>query len=154
MLYDDAWAFEHSVDCRVSVEFAWSFWTDVRNWAFDADIESVQIDGLFAPGTTGSTTSKSSGRVDWQIGEMIGRSAVIEFPLKGAVGRFRWSFEERGEGTRITQRCTIAGEAAEQYVRGFAPGLEAGIPDGMTKLCQAMEAAAQRDSAGAEGFCA
>ena len=55
---------------------------------------------------------------------------MIEFPLQGAVGRFRWSFEEWGQGTRITQRCTIAGEEADQYVRGFAPVLEAGVPEG------------------------
>jgi len=43
-----AWTFEHSIDCRVSAEFAWAFWTNVRNWALDADVESIEIDGPFA----------------------------------------------------------------------------------------------------------
>jgi hypothetical protein len=29
---DSAWRFKYSVDCAVPVEFAWEFWTDVRNW--------------------------------------------------------------------------------------------------------------------------
>jgi len=37
------WAFEPSVDCEVSVEVAWDFWTNVRKWAFDSDITSVEI---------------------------------------------------------------------------------------------------------------
>ena len=43
-----AWTFEHSIDCRVSAEFAWAFWTNVRNWALDADVESIEIDAPFA----------------------------------------------------------------------------------------------------------
>ena len=45
-----AWAFEHSVNCEVTVEFAWGFLADVENWAFDSDIESVEIDGPFCFG--------------------------------------------------------------------------------------------------------
>ena len=34
---DEAWAFEHSVECPVTTEFAWRFWTDVNNWRLDTD---------------------------------------------------------------------------------------------------------------------
>lgn len=51
MLHDDkVWTFDYSVVCSVTVEFAWKFWTDVSNWAMDADVESVEIDGPFAAG--------------------------------------------------------------------------------------------------------
>jgi uncharacterized protein YndB with AHSA1/START domain len=141
----NAWVFEHSVVCRVPVEFAWSFWTDVRNWVLDADVESVEIDGPFAAGTRGFTNSKSSGRIDWRIAEAgLGR-AVIEFPLPGAVGRFVWTFEDIGGGTRMTQRCTLGGEQADTFAKAAGPSLEAGIPAGMRKLCEAMETAARSD---------
>jgi hypothetical protein len=55
------WAYEHFVDCEVTAEFAWDFWTNVKNWALDADVESVEIEGPFAAGTRGFTNSKSSG---------------------------------------------------------------------------------------------
>jgi hypothetical protein len=138
---ESAWMFEHSVDCSVTVEFAWSYWTDVRNWALDADLESVEIDGPFVAGVRGSTISKSSGRVEWRIVEAEFGRAVIEFPAPGAVGRFVWTFEDLGGRARITQRCTLAGEQANVLATAFGPGLEAGIPAGMRKLCATMESA-------------
>jgi hypothetical protein len=138
-----AWAFEHSVCCEFTVEFAWDFWTNVENWAFDSDIESVEIDGPFASGTRGFTNSKSSGRIEWRIVEVGVGKAVIEFNLPGAVGRFVWTFEVAVGCTRITQRCTLQGEQADTYAKAVAPRLEVGIPAGMKKLCRAMVDAAR-----------
>ena len=140
---DKAWTFEHSVDCGASVEFAWRFWTNVSNWTLDADIESVEIDGPFAAGTRGFTSSKSSGRVEWRIVEaQIGR-AVIEFPLDNAAGRFVWIFEDIDGRTRITQRGTLEGEQADAYAKAIGPSLEEGISAGMLKLCRSIENAAR-----------
>jgi hypothetical protein len=59
--------FEHFIQSDVTQEFAWSFWTDVRHWALDADRESIESEGVFAAGTRGVAHSKSSGMVDWKI---------------------------------------------------------------------------------------
>ncbi|MBZ5607393.1 MAG: SRPBCC family protein [Acidobacteriia bacterium] len=141
----NAWTFEHSVDCGVPAEFAWNFWTNVSNWALDPDVESVEIDGPFTAGARGFTNSRSSGRVEWRIVEAQPGKAVIEFPLKNAVGRFVWTFEAMGGRTRITQRCTLHGEQAGVYAKAVGPSLEAGIPAGMRKLCEAMEKSARLD---------
>src|SRR5271166_5328110 len=119
-----AWTFEHSIDCAVTAEFAWNFWTNVRNWVLDADVDSIEIDGPFSAGTRGFTNGKSSGRVDWRIVEVQAGKAVIEFPLSGAVGRFVWTFEDIGGRTRITQRCTLDGEQADAYAKAVGPSLE------------------------------
>jgi hypothetical protein len=138
-----AWTFEHSVECGVTVESAWKFWTDVSNWALDADVESIEIDGPFAAGARGFTNSKSSGRVDWRVVEARPERAVIEFPAPGATGRFVWTFEDFGGRTRMTQRCTLEGEQAEALAKAIGPSLEAGIPAGMQKLCETMAEAAR-----------
>ena len=39
------WTFEHTIECFVSSDFAWKFWTNVENWAVDADLESVELRG-------------------------------------------------------------------------------------------------------------
>jgi hypothetical protein len=140
MLTDEnAWMFEHSVDCAAPMQFVWNFWTDVRNWALDADVESVEIDGPFAAGARGFTNSKSSGRVEWRIAEARIGKAVIEFPLPDALGRFVWTFEDIGGKTRITQRCTLSGDQASVFAKAIGPALEAGIPAGMRKLCEAVK---------------
>ena len=140
MVQDEpAWAFEFAVDCKVTLEFAWNFWTNVKNWAFDSDIESVELDGPFATGTRGLTHSTRVGRIEWRIVEVRPGKAVIEFPLSGAAGQFVWTFEDVAGCTRITQRCTLQGEQADIYAKAFGPDLEAGIPVGLTKLCRMMQ---------------
>jgi len=145
---EPAWAFEHFVDCEVSTEFAWDFWTNVKNWALDADVESVEIEGPFAAGTRGLTNSKSSGPIEWRLAEVHPGRAVIEFPLPGAVCRCVWTFADTAGCTRVTQSWTLQGEEASAYAKAVAPGLEAGIPLGMKKLCRTMEDAARRASPG------
>jgi len=138
------WIFEHCVQCDVTPEFAWDFWTDVSHWALDADVKSIEIDGAFAAGTRGVTHSKSSGRLEWRIAEAQFGKAAIEFPLPGAIGRFEWTFEKAAPGTRITQRCTLEGDRASVYAKDVGPTLEAGIPEGMRKLADAMEQASRK----------
>jgi hypothetical protein len=41
-LHEPAWTFEYTIDCAVSAEFAWNFWTQVSNWKLDADVESIE----------------------------------------------------------------------------------------------------------------
>ena len=130
------------MDCRADARFAWNFWTTVGNWALDADVESIEIDGPFAAGAQGVTNSKSSGRIEWRIAEAAPGKAVIEFPLPGAVGRSAWTFDQTAEGCRMSQRFTLEGDQAETYARAIGPALSAGIPAGMRKLCEAIEKAA------------
>ena len=139
----ETWSFEHSVNCAESVPFAWEFWTNVRHWALDSDVESIKIDGPFTAGTRGVTISKSSGRIEWRIAEAQAGRAVIETLLPGAMSRSIWTFEDAAGGCRITQRWTLEGERAGAYASEFGPILEAGIPMGMAKLCSAIEDAAR-----------
>jgi hypothetical protein len=143
---DEAWAFEHSVECPVTREFAWRFWTNVSNWKLDADVESVELNGPFAAGTHGVTVSRSAGRIEWRlVGVQAEAGAVFEIPLPGAIVQFRWTFEDLGGHTRMTQRASIGGEQALSLVNAMA-GLEGGIPAGMQKLCETMAKAAAEAS--------
>jgi len=142
---DEAWSFEHSVECPVTADFAWRFWTDVDTWRLDADIEAVERHGPFAAGTRGATISRSSGRVEWRIASVEPNTgAVIEIPLPDAVFQCRWTFEGLGSSTRITQRLSLIGEGAAALVSAVAP-FETHTPAGMQKLCAAMARAAEAE---------
>ena len=140
---EEAWQFEHSIECAVTKELAWSFWTDVQNWKLDADIEAVELHGPFAEGSAGATRTRSFGRVAWRI-VMVkpGSEAVLEIPALGAILKFHWKFQDLGGRTRITQHVAIGGEAAAIVVHMIASGMQSGIPAGMEKLCASMVAAA------------
>jgi hypothetical protein len=141
---DKIWTIEHSIECRVSANFAWAFWTNVDNWALDADVDTVELHGPFAPGTHGTTQSKTSGRIEWRIADVQLREAVLEFPGPGVLATFTWLFQDIGQRTRITQRATLSGEQAAIYAETIWPALNAGIPEGMRKLCETMEAVASK----------
>jgi hypothetical protein len=139
------WELSHSIHCHVPRAFAWAYWSNVSNWAFDADIERVVIDGPFEAGSQGATISKTSGHISWRLAEVVQESrATVEFPLPGAAGIFRWLFEEAEGGTRITQRVTIEGEQAASMVAAFGSTLQTALPAGMKKLAEQIEMAAAR----------
>lgn len=139
------WTFEHSVDCRVSRDFAWRFWTDVSNWpVVDSSVEAVTLNGPFQSGATGTTKPRSGAPIHWQLEEVHdGSSAVVLIPAPGAALRFAWKFDYFGaNATRITQRASLEGETARDYIAAVAPELERNMPQGMRKLAEAMEKAA------------
>lgn len=59
--------FEHVIECAVPIKFAWQFWTDVRNWRLDSDVDAVELSGPFAAGSAGATLTHSMGRIEWRI---------------------------------------------------------------------------------------
>jgi len=133
------WEFEHSVECQVSKEFAWQFWTSVANWTLDTSVESVTLDGPFAAGAKGVTNPRGGNPIEWQLIEVQdGSGAAMEIALPGATVRFRWWFEDAADGgVRMTQQVTLEGERADDYAEGMKQ-LEWGIPQGMQKMAEVM----------------
>jgi hypothetical protein len=136
------WTFEYSVECKVDRNFAWQFWTNVNNWAeVDSSLESATLDGRFQSGAKITTKPRDGETIHGQFQNVEdGHSAVVMIQLPGAALRSAWKFEDAGVGqTRITQRASIEGERAPDYVSTAAPELEKGIPQGMRKLAEAIE---------------
>ncbi|MFL6216590.1 MAG: SRPBCC family protein [Blastocatellia bacterium] len=141
-----AWEFQYAVDCPVSRAFAWQFWSNVENWLSDPSVESLTIDGPFAAGTRGATKTRGGETINWHLIEVEDdHRAVIEIGLPGAVVRFHWQFEDVADAaTRLTQRVTLEGERAADYLAGTAE-LEKGIPAGMQRLAAEIASAAQKE---------
>jgi hypothetical protein len=138
------WSFEFSLECAASREFAWQFWTDVRNWpVVDHSVETASLDGPFRSGAHGTTKPRGANTVHWQLEEVQeGHAAVVAIAVPGAALRFEWKFEDAGRGTRITQRASYKGDKTEDYLPGIALQLEKEMPAGMRKLAEAIEHAA------------
>jgi hypothetical protein len=147
---DETYTFESSIKCPVARGLAWQFWTTVSNWAFDSDIEYVELNGPFVSGSHGAMRSRSSGRIEWKLRSVQPRkSAIVEISVPGASAHFEWLFEDSGSSTRITQRVTVEGENA----RSLGQALQQGIPEGMKKLCTKMtESASHSSDGGPRGF--
>jgi Polyketide cyclase / dehydrase and lipid transport len=137
---DGAWEMTHSVDADVSAEFAWRYWTDIRNW--DDPPAKFELEGPFAVGTQGITRLPGQEPLRWSVREATApEGATIEMPLDGAVLSFQWRFAGRPDGgTRITQRVALTGENANAYLP-HASAFAANMPGGMKKIAARMAAA-------------
>jgi hypothetical protein len=68
-----AWQSAHSVDVEVSPAFAWSYWTDVGNWA-DPPAQ-FSLEGAFAAGAQGMTRMPGQEPIRWRIAGQESRNA-------------------------------------------------------------------------------
>lgn len=150
---DTLWRFEHSIECQVTRDFAWEFWTDVNNWAaVDIAVESVSLDGPFAAGTKGTTKPLGLEPVVWELTEVLdGSSALIEIILPGATLKIMWTFGSSSSGgTLITQKIALESERAEDYEVELKE-LKKGIPQGMQKLAEGIVRAAGKAASASDG---
>ena len=136
----DTWETRYSIETRTSVEFAWRYWTDVRNW--DDPPARFEFAGPFVAGARGLTHLAGQPPIEWFVRDVIpGRAATIEIPADGAILSFEWKFEPADEGrTLLSQRIFLRGEKSANY-SGYAKTLEENLPLGMKKMASAMEAA-------------
>ena len=139
------WKYEHAVECGVPREFAWKYWTDVKNW--DDPPARFEINGPFAVGTR-VTTVLPGQRLQSVIREVEeGRGARIEMEVADAVVAFQWGLHElANQRTKLIQTVSLSGAGAESLA-GQAKMLETTVPDGMKKLAGAMERKWAEDSA-------
>jgi len=135
-----AWEASRTVEARASVEFAWCYWTDVRNW--DDPPARFEFRGPFVAGARGLTHLPGQLPLQWFVRDVTrGSSATIEIPADGAAMTFEWRFEPLGEGrTRLTQRIVLQGENAQSYFV-YAKALEENLPYGMKRMASAIERA-------------
>lgn len=134
---ESVWKFEYSVESEVPQEFAWGYWSDVRNW--EDPPAKLEWDGPFRVGAR-LTTILPGQRLESVVRQIEeGRGARIEMEVMGATVTFEWRFEEVAERrTKITQTIGLSGPGAEKLV-DQAKVLEQSAPEGMKRLARTME---------------
>ena len=132
-----AWAFQHSVECQASREFAWKYWSNIANW--DDPPAKFELHGSFDTGSRLTTILPGQTFESVIRNVKEGREATIDMKLPEAILSFHWNFEElRQDRVQIKQRITLAGRNARSFV-AQASVLERTVPEGMKKLAAAIE---------------
>jgi Polyketide cyclase / dehydrase and lipid transport len=137
---ETVWETSQSIETRASAEFAWRYWTEVKNW--DDPPARFEFSGPFVAGARGLTHLPGQPPIEWIVREVKpGTAATVEIPVAGAAMRFEWRFEPVGEGmTLLTQRIVLHGESAANYL-AYAKTLEDNLPHAMKKMASAIERA-------------
>jgi polyketide cyclase/dehydrase/lipid transport protein len=136
-----AWQTEHSVEAIASPPFAWAYMTDVANW--DDPPAQFRLEEPFATGGRGTTEMPGQPARHWHLRDVKPiESYTIEFPLAGAMLSFAWRFSEIPEHrTRLTQRVTLEGENASEYLADIQQAFRSSLAPGMNKIVAAMNQA-------------
>jgi hypothetical protein len=91
----------------------------------------------------GTTYLVGGGSTDWVVTAVEpDRRFVIDVPLRDAFVRFEFRFEERPGGSIVTQRVSLFGPNASEYLDGVAAGFGSTLRDGMRAVRDRMDAAA------------
>jgi polyketide cyclase/dehydrase/lipid transport protein len=136
---------ECTVETDASPAFAWSWWTDIRNWSDPP--ATFALDGPFAAGSRGTTYLPEQPPLHWVIAQAEpGACARIEGTLDGATMSSAWTFEGLPDGrTKLTQRIELDGENAAAYGE-VGEMFRANLPEGMKRIAGAMKLAESGES--------
>ena len=100
---DSAWEFQHSVECNVTPQFAWEYWTNIANW--DDPPARFHLDGPFENGSRLTTILPGQSFASVIRNVKPEREATIEMQLQDAILAFHWKFQELPKGrVQITQQ--------------------------------------------------
>jgi hypothetical protein len=122
------WTYEHSLDTTVAPERIWRTWADVPGWAaWNADIESVSIDGPFAVGSEIAMDAVRLRLTEVRENERFVDEAVVGDSTVRTLHRL----ERLGDGrVRVTYRTEISGPAGPE----LGPAITGDFPETMAAL--------------------
>lgn len=108
-----------------SAQEVWDLWSDPARWSeWDPDITSVDFDGDFTPGASGSLKPPSGPKVKWTI-ESVNHptSFVTTSKLPGSTVRFEHELVTSNDSLQVTHRVVMNGWSAPLLGRIIGPKL-------------------------------
>jgi len=149
------WELEESVVAQADPAFAFEYMASIENMTADPGIERVEADGPSRDrvGMRGRTHGVGGRTTDWVVSAVEpGRRLVIDIPLRDAILRFAFRFEHRaGGGSIVSQRISLFGANAGEYLDAVASGFGPTLRDGMHAVRDRIDAAARQRASREQG---
>ncbi len=131
------WTHEHAADSPLAPAAIWRVLADLDNWArWDTSMESVQLTGAFAVGSTVTMTPTGQEPIQSVITEIEPeRRYADQTEFAGVLLRFSHTLTPLAAGgTRVAHRLEISGPAADQVAPELGPAITVDFPQAMTAL--------------------
>jgi DNA-binding MarR family transcriptional regulator len=131
------WEYEYSLETSAGPEALWRHWADMAAWPqWNDGIETIDVDGPFAVGTTFTMTPPGDEPIRMRLVEIEpGTSFTDEMDAGDFVVRTEHRLEPAAGGlTRIVYRTQITGEAAEHIGPELGPQITADFPEVVAAL--------------------
>lgn len=131
------WSREYSAEADVSPAAIWRAWADVEHWGdWNSDIESIEIDGPFAVGSTIAMTPRGAEPVALRIAEAEPEVLFVDEAEVGeAVVRTTHRIERlAGNRIRVVYHTEITGPAADEVGPEIGPAITDDFPETIAAL--------------------
>ncbi|MFE3059782.1 SRPBCC family protein [Nocardia sp. NPDC059239] len=133
------WEYEHSAETTVPREALWRSWSDPSRWPeWNPGIETFELDGPFAPGTTFRMTSPDGDTVELCFVEIVdGELWSDVFLGEGFEVLTQHRLDALPSGaTRVVYRTEITGPAAATLGPEIGPQITADFPEVVAGLIE------------------
>ncbi|MGA5037152.1 SRPBCC family protein [Streptomyces capoamus] len=133
------WQYQHSIESSATPEAIWRLWADVENWGtWNAEIEKIEMDGPFAPGTQITMTPPGDDPVLLHIAEAVENELFVdEARFDGLLLRTIHRIDRIDQNRiRVTYRMEITGAGADEAGPQIGPGITADWPETMAALAE------------------
>ena len=135
-------AHERSLTTTADPSAVWRIWSDTSTWPeWNPDIRSVQLDGPFSTGTTGTMTTNAGSHAIRLANVVEGQTFTVETsPIPLTTFHFRCEIRPGSSGG-----CTISQSLAMSGPLGpiFSPLMGGRIADSFPALLRGLAAAAE-----------
>ena len=130
------WEYENAVETTAAPEAIWRLWSDVENWGtWNAEIEKIEINGPFAPGTQILMTPPGDDPIPLVIAEAVENESFVDQARFGDLLLRTTHRIDADQGrTRVVYRMEITGRGADEAGPQIGPGITADWPETMAAL--------------------
>lgn len=135
------WYTEFSKTTHAKPETIHAIWADVQTWSrWDHALENSALAGEFAVGTTGTLLPKGAPHdFGFVLTEVSAHSFTDITHLPGADLIFIHTLQTTAEGTTLTHRAEIQGDAWEKYSTTIGKNIEHELPLAVENLIRLAE---------------
>lgn len=133
------WKHEHSAQTTASREAIWALWADVADWgSWNSDIETIELHGPFAEGSTISMTPRDQDTVQLRLAEVRENERFVdEAEIAGVIIRTTHRVDQVDEqAARVTYRMEITGPGAEKIGPQLGAQISADFPETIAALIE------------------
>ncbi|MDJ0457674.1 polyketide cyclase [Arthrobacter sp. NQ7] len=130
------WEYQNAVETTAAPEAIWRLWSDVENWGtWNAEIEKIEINGPFAPGTQILMTPPGDDPIPLVIAEAVENERFVDEARFGDLLLRTTHRIDADQGrTRVVYRMEITGSGADEAGPQIGPGITADWPETMAAL--------------------
>ncbi|GGJ36462.1 SRPBCC family protein [Deinococcus roseus] len=133
----------YSASSQTTLQAVWQLWTNIKHWPrWDSQLQSVEMDGAFRQGSTGTLTYQDGSKKTFSIIKLqVQESLVLAIAYPhGSELRIKWDLRQNGSEILFDQEVSISATPfAKLLLRGHKEPLMKSSHNQMQRMLDLLE---------------